>query len=312
MAFPAGYPTGVQAPVINPTLPYEGPITDAMSPGKIIFISGCVHDGADRFHVNLQCGEGGPPRPDVAFHFNPRFMAAKVVRNTLVNQNWGGEEKDDPGTFPFGHKENFEIIIMCEADGYKTAVNGQPFIEYKHRLEDLSCINTIAIDGMCDIFAIRFEAGDPMPNFESEPKINPPVPFECPIDGGLGHGRMIYVSGYVNEDSPDRFHINLQCGPGEAKPRCNVAFHFNPRFAAQKIVRNALANQKWGGEETETPDFPFVPGGFFEVILLCQEDGYRAAVNGVHMIEFAHRQPCEDVNTLFIKGAIRLTQVRIQ
>ena len=62
-----------------------------------------------------------------------------------------------------------------------------------------------------------------------------------------------------------RFHINLQCGPGEAAPRPNVAFHFNPRFAAQKIVRNALADQKWGNEEKETPSFPFVPGGYFEV-----------------------------------------------
>ena len=71
--------------------------------------------------MNLQCGAGGPPRPDIALHFNPRFPANKVVRNTLVNEKWGGEEKGDPGFFPFGQGQNFEIIILCEMDQFKVS-----------------------------------------------------------------------------------------------------------------------------------------------------------------------------------------------
>ncbi len=39
------------------------------------------------------------------------------------------------------------------------AVNGHHYIEYKHRIKDLSRINTIAIDGKCTIYSIRFEGG---------------------------------------------------------------------------------------------------------------------------------------------------------
>lgn len=322
MAFPyqPGYPPGVQAPVMNPPVPYEGEIVDGMCPGRMIFIQGFVHDGAERFHVNLQCGQGGPPRPDIALHFNPRFAASKVVRNTLVGGKWGNEEKGDPGFFPFTHNQNFEMIILCELNMFKCAVNGLHYIEYNHRISDLQRINTIAIDGGCSIYSIRFEGGAavahsqtlPMPNFNFGPKFNPPVPYECEIDGGMTPGKMIFVSGFVNTDDPDRFHINLQAGPGDGPPRPDIAFHFNPRFAAEKVVRNALGGQKWGGEEKETPFFPFVPGGFFEVIILCQEDAYRCAVNGVHMIEFKHRQPCENVTHLAVAGAIRLSQIRFQ
>ena len=60
-----------------------------------------------RFHVNLQCGVGTNPRPDIAMHFNPRFKAQAVVRNTLTNQKWGNEEKG-AGYFPFAPNGFFE------------------------------------------------------------------------------------------------------------------------------------------------------------------------------------------------------------
>ena len=71
-----------------------------------------------RFHVNLQCGTSTQPRADIALHFNPRFGGQKVVRNTLKKQQWGGEEKGH-SYFPFGHNQNFEIIILCEPEHFK-------------------------------------------------------------------------------------------------------------------------------------------------------------------------------------------------
>lgn len=44
----------------------------------------------------------------------------------------------------------------------------------------------------------------------------------------------------------------------------DVAFHFNPRFNEQTVVRNSNINGVWGPEE-RGGGFPFVPGGRFEV-----------------------------------------------
>lgn len=48
----------------------------------------------------------------------------------------------------------------------------------------------------------------------------------------------------------------------------DLAFHFNPRFnedGKRVIVRNSCIQQKWGKEERELQNFPFVLGQPFEV-----------------------------------------------
>lgn len=48
----------------------------------------------------------------------------------------------------------------------------------------------------------------------------------------------------------------------------DLAFHFNPRFnegGRKVIVRNSCIGQRWGQEERELGNFPFVPGQPFEV-----------------------------------------------
>ncbi|XP_033125921.1 galectin-8-like isoform X2 [Anneissia japonica] len=302
---------GQQFPIVNPPVPYVGNIQGQMFPNKMIFIQGSVPIGADRFHINLQCGTSTNPRADIALHFNPRFQALKVVRNTLTRQSWGKEETQG-SYFPFAHGQHFQIIILCEPHQFKVAVNGQHFIEYKHRIQQLNRIDTLAIDGKVQIYSIRFSGGEPQAHAHAMgPIFNPPVPYTGGIQGGMVPGRLVFVSGIVKPGA-DRFHINLQCGPEGAGPRPNIALHFNPRFKARTIVTNALTNQKWGGEEKHAQFFPFVDNGFFEVIILCQMDAYRVAVNGQHLLEFKHRFPYQTVNTLMVAGAVTITQIRFQ
>lgn len=50
-------------------------------------------------------------RSDVAFHFNPRFNEngrQVIVRNSLIGQKWGAEERD-LDFFPFMAGKPFEV-----------------------------------------------------------------------------------------------------------------------------------------------------------------------------------------------------------
>eukprot|EP00058_Branchiostoma_floridae_P024800 XP_002610290.1 hypothetical protein BRAFLDRAFT_126856 [Branchiostoma floridae] len=311
MAYP-GF-GGMQAPVVNPHIPYIGEIQGGLQPGKMITIQGFVIPGADRFHVNLQCGASTQPRADIAMHFNPRLMAGVVVRNCLQNQAWGAEEKPH-GPFPFAMGQNFEMIILTEPDKFKVAVNGQHFIEFRHRIP-FQRVNTLAIDGKVQIQAIRFDSGlpqpgAPLPQRGPGPVYNPQVPYIGSIPGGLYPGKMVIINGTVHPGMPDRFHFNLQCGASTA-PRADIAMQFNPRFAARAVVRNSLTNNKWGAEEKDTPYFPFMPGQPFELMVLCQQDSFKVAVNGQHLTEFRHRiQPLTRVDTLVVEGKVSLQQIR--
>lgn len=51
-------------------------------------------------------------RADLAFHFNPRFNEngqQVIVRNSCVGNQWGPEERDLLGGFPFVKDKPFEV-----------------------------------------------------------------------------------------------------------------------------------------------------------------------------------------------------------
>lgn len=63
-----------------------------------------------RFSINLAKNK------DIAFHFNPRFdeNGIKVmVRNTMINDVWGTEERT-ASSFPFIPGKPFEVSIIFE------------------------------------------------------------------------------------------------------------------------------------------------------------------------------------------------------
>nr|ADU60337.1 tandem-repeat galectin [Pinctada fucata] len=146
-----------------------------------------------------------------------------------------------------------------------------------------------------------------------QPMYNPPVPLTTQIPGGFYPGRMIFISGVPNFNA-SRFTINLQCGPYEGS---DIALHCDMRLRVggdmNVIVRNSCQGGGWGAEERHSPYFPFMPNANFDMIIMAEGNQFKIAVNNQHLLEFYHRlQPLTRIDTLLVKGDLRLTQVRIQ
>ncbi|XP_064343904.1 galectin-8 isoform X3 [Camelus dromedarius] len=135
----------------------------------------------------------------------------------------------------------------------------------------------------------------------------PGIPYVGTISEPLEPGTSIVLRGHVPGDS-DRFQVDLQCG-SSVKPRADVAFHFNPRFKrANCIVCNTLRNEKWGWEEI-TYDMPFKKEESFEIVIMVLKEKFQVAVNGRHILLYAHRIPLDKVDTLGIRGQVTIRSV---
>ncbi|PAV62466.1 hypothetical protein WR25_08585 isoform D [Diploscapter pachys] len=89
-------------------VPYEsGLANEGLAPGKTLVIYGMPEKKSKRFHINLLKKNG-----DIALHFNPRFDEKAVVRNSLVANEWGNEERE--GKIPFEKATGFDLEIKNE------------------------------------------------------------------------------------------------------------------------------------------------------------------------------------------------------
>ncbi|XP_016055353.1 PREDICTED: galectin-8 isoform X1 [Miniopterus natalensis] len=136
---------------------------------------------------------------------------------------------------------------------------------------------------------------------------NPIIPYVGTIPEQLEPGTLIVIRGHVPGDS-DRFQVDLQCG-SSVKPRADVVFHFNPRFKRTNcIVCNTLQKEKWGWEEI-TYDMPFKKEKSFEIVIMVLKDKFQVAVNGKHVLLYAHRISPEKIDTIGIYGKVNIHSV---
>lgn len=107
-----------------------------------------------RFQLNLRCSK--TIHSDIALHFDVRFYPENcVVRNTLVNESWGHEERHS-NHFPFQPGASFDLMIRVESSRFMVAVNGSHFVEYNHRIHPFTKVDTFDISGDVNIMSVRF------------------------------------------------------------------------------------------------------------------------------------------------------------
>ena len=80
----------------------------------------------------------------------------------------------------------------------------------------------------------------------------------------------LYQTALFNMFDDLRFHVNLNLGG-------DIAFHFNPRFRENCIVRNTKTGGKWGSEERQGSGLPFMPGSMFDLKILVEPNCYKVS-----------------------------------
>ncbi|XP_067010231.2 galectin-8 isoform X3 [Anabrus simplex] len=136
--------------------------------------------------------------------------------------------------------------------------------------------------------------------------VNPMVPFLGELPSQLSPGRMLLLHGYVHPHAI-RMSVNLACGSG---PTADLAFHLNPRFEQNLVVRNYRIDNRWGKEETSSPKrFPFKRGQQFQLQIFVSEEEFLVAFNGEHFCAFTYRLPLEQIRIIQVNGDIDVNEL---
>ncbi|XP_059208881.1 galectin-8-like isoform X2 [Centropristis striata] len=251
--------------VLNPVIPYTGPIPGGLHPGEIIIIQGIVPPDADRFQIDLSSGCSTKPRSDVALHFSPRFKGSPcVVCNFLLQESWGKEQTLHQ--LPYKRGAPFETIILVHEDVFKVAVNGTHLLEFKHKIP-LNRVDTFSISGNVRVNAIGYIPNSAIYSESGDLSL----PYKGSILKGLSPGQHITIKGQVSM-YPHSFTVNFRNSRTE-----NIALHLNPRMKSGAFIRNSYLSESWGQEERELPFFPFSSGEYFECFVLSDSPPLSAS-----------------------------------
>lgn len=67
--------------------------------------------------MDLKTGPVLQPSDDINMHLSVRPNEQAIVRNHMVRQAWGSEERY--GGCPIGYGQQFEILILAETEQFK-------------------------------------------------------------------------------------------------------------------------------------------------------------------------------------------------
>ncbi|KAM7403951.1 hypothetical protein PAMA_004390 [Pampus argenteus] len=149
----------------------------------------------------------------------------------------------------------------------------------------------------------------PGPAVPSSPQQSLAVPYSQLLPNGVYDKLLITITGVI-KPNPDKITVDLSTTSED------VAFHFNPRFnesGRKVIVRNTRLGKKWGKEERELQNFPFVHGQAFEIKIMCTNREFKVAVNNSHLLDFKHRiTNLRSINKLCIYNDLSLSRVNVE
>lgn len=76
------------------------------------------------------------------------------------------------------------------------------------------------------------------------------------------------------------------CGPYDGS---DIALHCDARLRVGSevdvFVRNSFMSGGWGGQETHSPNFPFMPNDSFDMIILAEKDKFKVII--IYSVIFA-------------------------
>ncbi|XP_056657555.1 galectin-12 isoform X3 [Monodelphis domestica] len=298
----------LQPPIFYPVVPYATTIFGGLHAGKMVVVQGRVPQDAQRFQIDFQCGCSLQPRPDIAIHFNPRFYTMKphVICNSLQGGRWQREARW-PG-LSLGRGDAFLILFLFGAEEVRVSVNGRHFLHYPYRLP-LSRVDTLGIYGHIFVEAVGFLNSNPFADGGSEYPAGSPlllkssrlaVPCVWPLPRGLWPGQVIVVRGLVGAN-PQEFTLSLQDGSSQAHMKLEVCFR----------SRTVAWISPWSRRERISTPFLFHPQRFFEVLLMCRDNGLQLALNGNAVGAVSLRwRALERLRELRISGNVELYCVR--
>ncbi|XP_006893160.1 PREDICTED: galectin-related protein-like [Elephantulus edwardii] len=138
----------VQAEVYFPRLivPFCGHIKGGMRPGKKVLVMGIVDLNPESFAISLTCGDSEDPLADVAIELKAVFTDRQLLRNSCISGERGEEQSAIP-YFPFILDQPFRVEILCEHPRFRVFVDGHQLFDFYHRIQTLSAIDTIKING---------------------------------------------------------------------------------------------------------------------------------------------------------------------
>lgn len=138
----------VQADVYFPRLivPFCGHIKGGMRPGKKVLVMGIVDLNPESFAISLTCGDSEDPPADVAIELKAVFTDRQLLRNSCISGEKGEEQSAIP-YFPFIPDQPFRVEILCEHPRFRVFVDGHQLFDFYHRIQALSAIDTIKING---------------------------------------------------------------------------------------------------------------------------------------------------------------------
>ncbi|XP_033041172.1 galectin-9C-like [Trachypithecus francoisi] len=204
-----------------------------------------------RFVVDFQTGFSGN---DLAFHFNPQFEeGGYVVCNTRQKGSWAPEERKMHILSQQGMP--FDLCFLVQSSNFKMSRNPLPTSQpwdpqpYQSPLQPpgVRPANPAPITQTV-IHMVQSTHGQMFSTPALPPVMYPHsaylMPFVTTISGGLYPSKSVILSGTVLP-SAQRFHINLCSGS-------HNAFHLNPCFDENAVVRNTQINSSWGSNKRDT------------------------------------------------------------
>ncbi|CAD7088620.1 unnamed protein product [Hermetia illucens] len=140
-------------PAYNPSVPFMAFIPGGLAHGSRVRIRGVMPNAADRFTVDLQCGDTYMQH-DIALHLSVRPTEGVLVRNSYEFNAWGAEERIR--ACPIYFAQPFDLEIHIEYTRYSIKVNGQHYCDFNHRFS-LSRVTHIRIGGDTILYYVGTE-----------------------------------------------------------------------------------------------------------------------------------------------------------